>query len=51
MKYKIVESQNRYDLVEKVNDSIAEGWKPQGGVNMLYHSGYKESWAQAMVKP
>jgi hypothetical protein len=48
--YHIVESSNRYDLATEVNDWIAAGWKPQGGVALVYHSAYKETWAQAMVK-
>jgi hypothetical protein len=50
MNYRIVESSNRYDLATEVNDLIERGWRPQGGVSLAYHSGYKETWAQAMVK-
>jgi hypothetical protein len=50
MNYRIVESNNRYDLATEVNDWIAAGWRPQGGVSFVYHSAYKETWTQAMVK-
>jgi hypothetical protein len=50
MNYRIVESSNRYDLANEVNDWIAAGWRPLGGVSFAYHSAYKETWAQAMVK-
>lgn len=50
MNYRIVESSNRYDLAKEVNDWIAAGWRPQGGVSFVYHSAYKETWTQAMVK-
>jgi hypothetical protein len=50
MKYKIVETSNSYDLATEVNDWIAAGWKPQGGVAIVYHSAYKGAWVQAMVK-
>jgi hypothetical protein len=49
-KYRIVESNNRYDLTKEVNDLIERGWRPQGGVSFVYHSAYKETLAQAMVK-
>jgi hypothetical protein len=49
-KYRIVENSNRYDLATEVNDWIGRGWRPQGGVSFVYHSAYKATWAQAMVK-
>jgi hypothetical protein len=49
-KYRIVETSTKYDLTNEVNDWIAAGWRPQGSVSFVYHSAYKETWAQAMVK-
>jgi glycine betaine/choline ABC-type transport system substrate-binding protein len=50
MQYKIVDGNSRYDLQTKVCEEIKYGWKPQGGVSFLHHSGFRETWAQAMVK-
>ena len=50
MKYRIFESSHRHTLAKEVNTRIEQGWRPQGGVSFVYHSGYKETWAQAMVK-
>lgn len=50
MQYKIVEASNRYDLQTDVSEALKNGWRPQGGVSFVYHSSYKETWAQAMVK-
>jgi hypothetical protein len=50
MKYRIIECSNRYDLTNEVNDWISAGWKPQGGVSLMYHSAYKQTWTQAMIK-
>lgn len=50
MQYKIVDAGNQYDLSIKVRDELKNGWRPQGGVSFAYHSGYKETWVQAMVK-
>jgi hypothetical protein len=49
-KYKIVENSDRYNLTKEVNNLIERGWRPQGGVSFVYHSAYRETWAQAMVK-
>lgn len=49
MQYKIVSADGQYDLSSKVEDLIKQGWLPQGGVSFK-NSGYKETWAQAMVK-
>lgn len=54
-KYIILEKDNSYSLQEAVNEKIAEGWKPCGGlVVMRYTYGEYEEvewlWSQAMVK-
>lgn len=50
MQYKIVSEGSQWSLEEKVRDSLKDGWKPQGGVCFTYHGGFRETWAQAMVK-
>jgi len=34
MEYKVVVAKFSADLAKRVNESIAEGWSPQGGVSM-----------------
>jgi hypothetical protein len=48
--YRIVEERSRYELQDAVKKLIKDGWVPQGGVVFAPHSGWKETWAQAMVK-
>ena len=50
MKYNIICDDSHYSLAQRVEDLIKQGWLPQGGVSFGFHSGYKETWAQAMVK-
>lgn len=50
MKYRVVSEESEYKLANRVNKLIDDGWWPQGGVSFVYHSAYKETWAQAMVK-
>lgn len=50
MRYKIVKAESCYELEEKVDDMIKHGWKLQGGVSFVYHSSFRETWAQAMKK-
>ncbi len=50
MEYRIVDGSSRYDLQDNVNRLIKSGWKLQGGISFLYHSGYRQTWVQAMVK-
>lgn len=50
MDYKVVTEDSRFRLEKKVKEWIANGWVPTGGVAFTFHSGYKETWAQAMVK-
>lgn len=50
MKYRVISEKSEYALAIKVREMIEAGWRPQGGVSFGYHSGYKETWAQAMVK-
>lgn len=55
MNYKIVTGTGlttggaRKDLVKKVNEAIAEGWRPQGGM-ITWEQGPQE-FSQAMVRP
>lgn len=50
MEYIIVSDDSRTELANRVNKWIKEGWLPQGGVSFTVYGGYKETWAQAMVK-
>jgi hypothetical protein len=50
MKYRVVSKESEYELANHVNKWIEDGWRPQGGVSFVYHSSYKGTWSQAMVK-
>lgn len=50
MNYRIVTETSEYALAIKVRELLEQSWRPQGGVSFVYHSAYKETWAQAMVK-
>lgn len=50
MDYRVITAESEYKLREEVVEMIKRGWRPQGGVSFVYHSAYKETWAQAMVK-
>jgi hypothetical protein len=49
MKYRILEKRSAYKLEIEVNELIAQGWRPQGGV-AVDSMGMGESFLQAMVK-
>jgi hypothetical protein len=49
MKYRILEKSSAYKLQIEVNELIAQGWRPQGGVT-IDSQGMSESFLQAMVK-
>lgn len=46
MEYSVLKSADLERLANKVNEAIAEGWRPQGGIA---HNGHS-LWAQALVK-
>ena len=48
--YKIVEEHNEFSLEIKINKMIKDGWKPQGGLQIVRDSYYIEKFYQAMVK-
>lgn len=50
MDYKVLIADNSSALEDRVNMWISYGYKPLGGVSFIYHGGFRESWAQAMVK-
>ena len=58
MKYHIIETHHSSDLMDVVDQFIAEGWEPQGGVSVsvVHFVGCNgdpttsETWAQAMVR-
>jgi hypothetical protein len=47
-KYQIIEDYDLCTLRSKVNYSISQGYKPQGGV--VCTGGWEKTFAQAMVK-
>jgi hypothetical protein len=50
-KYQIISGRYPGDLATAVNEEIAEGWQPQGGVFEYHHpDGDLEILGQAMVK-
>lgn len=49
MKYTVIVQITADDLVKCVNEMIARGWKPLGGVSMAV-SGPHVGYAQAMTK-
>ena len=49
-KYKIVEEQSKFSLEREVNKIIKEGWKPQGGLQIVRDNYEHERFFQAMVK-
>ncbi|SVE49759.1 uncharacterized protein METZ01_LOCUS502613 [marine metagenome] len=49
-KYKIVEKQSGFSLEREVNKMIKEGWKPQGGLQIVRDNYDIEKIYQAMVK-
>lgn len=49
MQYKIVGERSAGKFTKLVNDLIAEGWKPQGGVCVVIREG-QELYAQAMIR-
>ena len=49
MKYKVIEAPYMYTLMERVQDHLDGGWKPQGGVG--YQTlGLREKLYQALIK-
>lgn len=52
MKYCIVEEKSSEKLEVKVNMLISEGWKPQGGINVVVVAPALSVWffQQAMIK-
>lgn len=48
MHYGILEANSTAKLVEQVNQYIAQGWKPQGGVTLAIDQG-NWTYCQAMV--
>ena len=51
--YRVLTAQTIEKLEKKVNESIKDGWKPQGGVQFAKHLSYNSSiyeYVQAMIK-
>lgn len=55
MKYEVLHAEDLHELTRKVNEHIAAGWKPQGGIATVRYRGMPmlvrgwNSWYQAMV--
>lgn len=50
MEYRIVTHYNAFSLAQRINEFIAGGWAPQGGVSVAISPGGGELYAQAMVR-
>lgn len=50
MKYRVVSEESEYELANRVNKWIEDGWRPQGGLSVVYYGIGSAIWAQAMVK-
>lgn len=50
MEYTVIEHHNLREFVERVNQAIAKGWRPQGSASVAYHYSGSASYVQAMVK-
>lgn len=50
MEYTVIEHHNLREFVERVNQAIAKGWTPLGGMSVSYHYSGSASYVQAMVK-
>lgn len=48
--YNILACASILELVFEVNNSIIDGWQPQGGCISLFTPNQQQTWAQAMVK-
>jgi hypothetical protein len=43
-------SDSRRKLEAMVNENIANGWRPQGGLSFFVDVGYRYTFSQAMVR-
>lgn len=50
MQYKIITSDSHCDLETSVTDYLKRGWRPLGAAQFVYYAGYREKWAQTMIK-
>lgn len=50
MQYTLVEGNTAKELVMRVNDFLAEGWKLQGGVSVACHYSGSIYYTQAMTR-
>ncbi len=49
MQYKIVEATNHFELEMRVNNWVAIGWEPSGGVTAVNNDGYF-TYLQPLIK-
>lgn len=53
MSYIVVTSDSQQGIIDTVNEKIAQGWVPLGGVcidSLIYHDKKEMSYHQAMTK-
>jgi hypothetical protein len=50
MDYTIVKSESLAEFEEAVNDKLEEGWRPQGGLAVIYIGGNLWFFYQALTK-
>ncbi len=55
MEYQILVGEFSYELKDKVDEALADGWKLQGGVSVIWRAGglsgdLEWNYAQAMTK-
>ena len=50
MNYTVISEQRIDDLIAKVKQHIARGWKPLGGVSASHSMGNWTLYAQAMIQ-
>jgi hypothetical protein len=53
MSYVVVTSGSQQGIIDAVNEKIADGWAPLGGVcvdTVIYHDRKEMSYHQAMIK-
>lgn len=49
-RYKILKAEYDFELEDKVNEEIAEGWEPLGGVCVIVKPNFHQIFYQAMIK-
>ena len=51
MEYRIVTGDSIKSLIDKVNEAIADNWRPTGGVALIYTDRYGSTlYGQSMIR-